>query len=30
MERLMRELATVEGLDDDQATEKLVAILNAS
>jgi len=30
MERLMRELATVEGLDDAQATEKLVAILNAS
>ena len=30
MERLMRELATVEGLDDDQATEKLVAILNAA
>ena len=30
MERLMRELATVEGLDDDQATEKIVAILNAS
>ena len=30
MERLMRELATVEGLDDAQATEKLVAILNGS
>ena len=30
MERLIRELATVEGLEDDQAMKKLEAILNAS
>ena len=30
MERLIRELATVEGLEDDQATKKLESILNAS
>ncbi len=30
MERLMRELAAVEGLDDEQATERLETVLNAA
>jgi RNA polymerase-interacting CarD/CdnL/TRCF family regulator len=30
MERLMRELAAVEGLDEEQAAERLDTVLNAA